>query len=308
MSSSSADVYELATLEVQRNVRWRLRRGWQLMIASKIGTVSALVLLIIVVAGIFAPMIAPYDPTGITADTLQGPSGRHFFGTDQFGRDMFSRILWGGRLTLPAGMLGVLISTAIGVPLGLIAGYSRQSISFLIMRAMDVLLAFPGLLLALVIVTIIGSGLTSIIIAIGVSFIPVFARLIYGSTLSAKELNYVVAAQALGCGATRILRCHVLPGVVAQIIVLGSSAIGWAILTAATLNFLGFGVHLPTAEWGADLSQGREWINVAWWIAAFPGLAITITILASNYLGDHLAALLDARMRSGLEASLTTIE
>jgi len=308
MSSSSAAVYELATLEVQRNFRWRLRRGWQLMIASKIATASALVLLIIVLAAIFAPIIAPYDPTGISADTLQGPSWRHFFGTDQFGRDMFSRVLWGGRLTLPAGTLGVLISTAIGVPLGLIAGYSRPSISFLIMRAMDVLLAFPGLLLALVIVTIIGSGLTSIIIAIGVSFIPVFARLIYGSTLSAKEFDYVVAAQALGCGATRILRNHVLPSVVAQIIVLGSSAIGWAILTAATLNFLGFGVHLPTAEWGADLSQGREWINVAWWIAAFPGLAITITILTSNYLGDHLAALLDARTRSGLEASLTTIE
>lgn len=308
MSSSSAAVYELATLEVQRNFRWRLRRGWQLMIASKIATVSTLVLLAIVLAAIFAPVIAPYDPTGITADTLQGPSWRHLFGTDQFGRDMFSRILWGGRLTLPTAVIGILISTAIGVPLGLVAGYSRRWINFLIMRAMDVLLAFPGLLLALVIVTIIGSGLTSVTIAIGVSFIPVFARLIYGSTLSAKEFDYVIAAQALGCGPTRILRSHVLPGVVAQIVVLGSSAIGWAILTAATLNFLGFGVHLPTAEWGADLSQGREWINVAWWIAAFPGLAITITILASNYLGDHLSVLLDARMRSGLEASLTTIE
>jgi peptide/nickel transport system permease protein len=308
MSSSSATVYELSTIEIRRTLRWRVVRGWQLMSASKIATASAAVLLIIVLAAIFAPVIAPYDPTGITADTLQGPSLRHLFGTDQFGRDMFSRILWGARLTLPAAVLGVLISTAFGVPLGLIAGYAREWVSFLIMRAMDVLLAFPGLLLALVIVTIIGSGETSVVVAIGVSFIPVFARLIYGSTLSAKEFDYVMAAQALGCGAGKILRSHVLPGVVAQIIVLGSSAIGWAILTAATLNFLGFGVHLPTAEWGADLSQGREWINVAWWIAAFPGLAITITILTSNYLGDHLAALLDARTRSGMEASLTTIE
>lgn len=308
MSSSSAAVYEIATLEVQRGLRWRVRRSWQLLFANKMATVSALVLLLIILAAIFAPLVAPYDPTGITADTLQGPSGRHLFGTDQFGRDMFSRVLWGGRLTLPAAALGVLISMAVGVPLGLIAGYARQWVSFLIMRAMDVLLAFPGLLLALVIVTIIGSGLTSVIVAIGVSFIPVFARLIFGSTLAAKEFDYVVAAQALGCGSGTILRSHVLPGVVAQIMVVASSAIGWAILTAATLNFLGFGVHLPTAEWGADLSQGREWINVAWWIAAFPGLAITITILASNYLGDHLAALLDARTRSGLEASLTTIE
>src|SRR5947209_7986096 len=178
MSSSSAAVYELATLEVERGFRRRLYRGWQLMIASKMAAVSALVLLIIALVAITAPIIAPYDPTGITADTLQGPSWKHLFGTDQFGRDMFSRILWGARLTLPAALLGVLISTVIGVPLGLIAGYARESISFLIMRAMDVLLAFPGLLLALVIVTIIGSGLTSVIIAIGVSFIPVFARLI----------------------------------------------------------------------------------------------------------------------------------
>jgi ABC-type dipeptide/oligopeptide/nickel transport system permease subunit len=168
------------------------------------------------------------------------------------------------------------------------------------MRAMDVLLAFPGLLLALLIVTILGAGLGSVMVAIGVSFIPVFTRVIYGSTLAARELDYVLAARAVGAGPLRIMARQILPNVVSHVVVIASSAIGWAILTATTLNFLGFGVHLPTPEWGADLAAGRDWLGVAWWISTFPGLAMTVTILAANYLGDHVAAVLEPRGRLAL--------
>jgi ABC-type dipeptide/oligopeptide/nickel transport system permease subunit len=213
---------------------------------------------------------------------------------------MLSRVVWGARLTLLAALVGVAISTGLGVPLGLVAGYSTRWVSFVIMRAMDVLLAFPGLLLALLIVTILGAGLGSIMVAIGISFIPVFTRVIYGSTLAARELDYVLAARALGAGPLRIMARQILPNVVSHIIVIASSAIGWAILTATTLNFLGFGVHLPTPEWGADLAAGRDWLGVAWWICTFPGLAMTVTILAANYLGDHVAAVLEPRGRLAL--------
>jgi peptide/nickel transport system permease protein len=250
-------------------------------------------LLLLVVVAVLAPVLAPYDPVHVTSDTLAQPSPHHPFGTDQFGRDVLSRVIWGTRLTLLAPVVGIGISIVLGVPLGLLAGYSTRWISGLIMRTMDVLLAFPGLLLALIIVTIIGSGLINVMVAIGISFVPVFARVVYGSTLAAKGQDYVLAARAVGCTPQRIMVMHILPNVMTQIVVIASSAVGWAILTATTLNFLGFGVKLPTPEWGADLAAGKDWLRLAWWTSTFPGLAITAVILASNYLGDQVAALLE---------------
>jgi peptide/nickel transport system permease protein len=251
------------------------------------------VLAFVVVLSVLAPLISPYDPIGITSDTLKGPSSAHWFGTDEFGRDVLSRVLWGSRLTLITAVGGVALAAAVGVPLGLIAGYASNWSSGLVMRVMDVLLAFPGFLLALVIVTVLGQGLVSVGIAIGVSFIPVFARVVYGSTLAAKASEYVVAAKVIGCRQSRIVSRHILPNVVSGIVVIATSAIGWAILLAAALNFLGFGVQLPTAEWGADLSHGKDWLGPAWWISTFPGIAITITIFASNYLGDWVGSTVD---------------
>jgi ABC-type dipeptide/oligopeptide/nickel transport system permease subunit len=251
------------------------------------------VLALIVLDAVLAPFISPYDPIKVSSDNLMGPSWRHLFGTDQFGRDIFSRVLWGARLTLLAPVVGIAISTAVGVPLGLLAGYAGRWMSGLIMRTMDVLLAFPGLLLALIVVAILGPGLLNVMVAIGISFIPVFARVVYGSTLSAKGQDYVMAARTVGCSPLRIMGRHILPNVMTQIVVIASSAIGWAILTAATLNFLGFGVKLPTPEWGADLAAGKDWLEAGWWISTFPGLAITITILAANYVGDNVAAALE---------------
>ena len=264
-----------------------------LITGDRVGAAAVLFIAFVVLVAVFAPVISPYDPVHTTSDTLAAPTLRHPFGTDQFGRDMLSRVIWGARIVLLAPVVGIGISTVVGVPLGLLAGYSTRWISAVIMRTMDVMLAFPGLLLVLIVVTIIGSGLLNVMIAIGISFIPVFARVVYGSTLAARGQDYVLAARAVGCSPLRIMAFHILPNVTTQIIVIASSAIGWAILTATTLNFLGFGVKLPTPDWGADLAAGKDWLQLAWWISTFPGLAITAMILASNYLGDQVAAVFD---------------
>jgi ABC-type dipeptide/oligopeptide/nickel transport system permease subunit len=258
---------------------------------------------LMILAAILSPLLAPHDPeTQSLGARLLPPlsyapdGGLHLFGTDQLGRDILSRVLWGGRLTLLAAALGVAISVGVGVPLGLLAGYTTRFASPVIMRMMDVLLAFPGLLLALVIVTILGRGLGNVIVAIGVSYIPVFARVVYASTLAAKGKEYVSAVRVMGARPLRIMGRHILPNLTTQIVVIATSAIGWAILLAATLNFLGFGVKLPTAEWGADLSAGREWLRQAWWISNFPGVAIALTILAVNFLGESVGgSAIDAR-------------
>jgi ABC-type dipeptide/oligopeptide/nickel transport system permease subunit len=261
------------------------------------------VLLAIVLIALLAPVISPYHPTEVTTESLKPPSWSHPFGTDQYGRDLLSRIFWGARLTLLAAVVGVAISAGVGVPLGLVAGYTTRWASAVIMRTMDVLLAFPGLLLALVVVAITGPGLTNVMIAIGIAFIPVFARVVYGQTLATKANDYVAAARLVGCRVPRIMGRHILPNVASQIVVVASSALGWAILTATTLNFLGFGVKPPTPEWGADLAAGKDWLAAAWWWSTFPGLAITITILAANFFGDHAAALLEPRARRSRRAA-----
>lgn len=260
---------------------------------DRVGLAAIVFIAFVIVVAILAPVISPYDPVQTTSDTLASPSLHHPFGTDQFGRDMLSRVIWGARIVLLAPVVGIGISIVFGVPLGLLAGYSTRWISAAIMRTMDVMLAFPGLLLVLIVVTIIGSGLLNVMIAIGISFIPVFARVVYGSTLAARGQDYVLAARSVGCTPVRIMYFHILPNVTTQIIVIASSAIGWAILTATTLNFLGFGVKLPTPDWGADLAAGKDWLRLGWWIATFPGLAITALILASNYFGDQVAAIFD---------------
>jgi peptide/nickel transport system permease protein len=270
-----------------------MRSRARVLRSNRVAVIAAVVLVLIVVLALLAPVISPYDPSGITSDTLKGPSWKHWFGTDEFGRDVLSRVLWGSRLTLVTAAGGVALAAGVGVPLGLIAGYASNWSSGLVMRVMDVLLAFPGFLLALVIVTVLGQGLVSVGVAIGVSFIPVFARVVYGATLATKAREYVVAAKVIGCRQSRIVSRHILPNVVSGIVVIATSAIGWAILLAAALNFLGFGVHLPTAEWGADLSHGKDWLGPAWWISTFPGIAITITIFASNYLGDWVGNTVD---------------
>lgn len=242
---------------------------------------------------VLAPLLAPYEPAAIVGPPREAPSGNFLFGTDHFGRDVLSRTLFGARQTLVIAVLSALGAALVGVPLGMLAGYAGRWGGAVIMRSMDVLLAFPGLLLALVVVTVRGPGMVTVILAVAVSFAPVFARVIFGSTQRVRGQEYVAAARVVGCGPLRIMSRHVLPVVLTEVVVLLSSAIGWTTLLAATLNFLGFGVRPPTPEWGADLGAGAAYLSQAWWISVAPGLAITITILLANFLGDVMASLLE---------------
>jgi peptide/nickel transport system permease protein len=280
------------------------RRGWRhhpavvQFLQNRVAVASLLLLVALSVIAYFAPQLSPYDPTKVVVtNKLKPPTSEHWLGTDQFGRDVYSRLLWGARLTVYYAFIGVGLAAVVGVTLGAIAGYVGGWIDSVIMRAMDILLAFPGLLLALVVLTILGSGLVNAQIAVGVSLIPVYVRLVRGTMLTAREREHVMAAKVTGCQPTRLLIRHVMPSVWSQVAVLSTSALGWAIVIAATLNFLGLGVKPPTAEWGADLAAGRQRLSVAWWVSTGPGVAITFVILLISYLGDGLTEALDPNLR-----------
>jgi peptide/nickel transport system permease protein len=249
------------------------------------------------ILSILAPLIARYPPTLIDVSTMnQNPSGTHWFGTDYIGRDMWSRTLYGGRVSLPAGLGVVGISIGLGVPLGLIAGYTGGILDDLIMRIMDVLLSFPGILLAIGIVSIIGPGLGSAVIAVGIASLPGYARLVRGSALSAREQDYVSAARALGSSHGRVIFRHILINVIDPLLIFATLSLGGAILVTAALSFLGIGTQLPTSDWGTMLSEGYNHMFQAWSEVTFPGLAIVITVLGINLLGDGLADALNTRI------------
>jgi ABC-type dipeptide/oligopeptide/nickel transport system permease subunit len=258
-----------------------------------VGCAAAVGALALVLVALLAPLLPIPAPASLVGQGQLGPSSQHLFGTDQLGRDVLSRIIWGARHTLVTAALSTALATVIGTPLGILAGYLARWPSGLVMRIMDVLLAFPGLLLALVVVTVLGPGVTTVVIAVGVSYTPIFARVVYGPTRSVRAQDYIAAARAVGCSPLRIVRRHVFPVLASEIIVVVSSAIGWTTLLAATLDFLGFGIRPPAPDWGADLSAGVQYLSQAWWISAAPGIAITITILLANYLGDFLASMTD---------------
>jgi peptide/nickel transport system permease protein len=246
-----------------------------------------------------APWLSPRDPIRTAArDALQPPGPRFVLGSDQFGRDVASRVLHGARVSLTVGLISVSIAVALGAPLGLVSGYYGGRLDGLIMRVMDVLLAFPGILLALAIVSVLTPGLTNVMIAVGLSAVPTYARLVRASVLSARENLYVEAARALGGRDLGILARYILPNVVAPLIVTGTLGLGTAILSAAALGFLGLGSQPPQPEWGRMLSEGRDYLREAWWISTFPGLGIMLTVLAMNLLGDGLRDVLDPRLQA----------
>ncbi len=297
--------------------RWQTLRGRVAFAARHNwpGLLATAVAVLLVVAAVAAPLLSPYNPTAIVGPPRLPPSGQFLLGTDGLGRDVLSRTLWGARHTLITACLSTALASVVGVPLGLVAGYLSQWMSDVVMRAMDVLLAFPGLLLALIVVTILGPGVTTVVVAVGVSYTPIFGRLMYGPTRSIRTHDYIAAARVVGYGRLRVLRKEVLPVLATEVVVLVSSAIGWTTLLAATLDFLGFGIRPPAPDWGADLSAGIQYLRQAWWISAVPGLAITVTILVSNYLGDFVASIIDpdrlyrshARVRDTAQA-LTGVE
>jgi ABC-type dipeptide/oligopeptide/nickel transport system permease subunit len=259
--------------------------------------IGALLLAAAVGLSLTAPVLAPYSP--IAADPINQllpPSLAHLAGTDLFGRDVWSRLLWGGRLSLAAGILAVTLAALPGSLLGLLAGYSGGWLDALLMRLVDMLLAFPSLLLALALVAWLGPGLVGAALAVGLAGIPRFARVVRSATLGVRSELYIEAARVVGCRPERILLRHVAPSVRGVVIVLGSLELGYALLNIGALSFLGLGAQPPAPEWGAMLAEGRTLLRDAPWVTTAPGLAITLTVLAFNLLGDALRDTLDPRM------------
>jgi len=254
--------------------------------------------MIVVAAG--APFIAPLSPSAQYADAvLKGPGAieRHALGTDEFGRDILSRIIWGTRISLQVGLASVLFGFALGVPLGIYAGYRGAWAETTIMRATDMLMAFPTLLLALIIVTALGGSLVNEIMAIGIALTPNFVRLSRSLTLTIRETDYIMAARAIGAGQFRAMTRHVFPNALYALVVVATLYIATAIRTEAGLSFLGLGIPPPTPSWGNILSEGRQYIKCCPWITTFSGVAIMLTVLAFNLVGDALRDLLDPRLR-----------
>ncbi len=277
----------------------RGRTVWRRLRRSKGAMVGTAILLVLVVLAVAAPLIAPFDPIKISNDALYSPGFPYLFGSDQYGRDIFSRILYGARISLVIGLISVGIAASLGVTIGLLAGYYGGRVDSFLMYVINVMLAVPGILLALAIVTISGEpSLTNLMIAVGISGVPTYARLVRGSVLGAKENLYVDAARVSGAPTRIILFRHLLPNVIAPVIVAATLGTGTAILAAASLSFLGLGSQPPAPEWGRMLSEGRGYLRDQWWISTFPGLAIMLTVLAMNLLGDGLRDALDPRLKT----------
>lgn len=271
----------------------RIRRD-----ASAMTSLGVLVFFFLI--ALSAPWLSPFDPFDAAPErSLLPPSWVHPFGTDLVGRDVLSRVLHGARVSLLIGFVSVAISAFLGIMLGLVAGYFRRHVDSIIMRFIDILMAFPGILLALTVIALLGPGLLNVMIAVGIGGIANYARLVRGNVLAVREQPYVEAARAVGAGHIKIMTLHVLPNAFPPVLVLISMSYGWALLSAAGLSFLGLGAEPPTVEWGSMLNDARSLMRVAPWTAVFPGLSIMLVVLASNLLGESLRDALDPRHSEG---------
>jgi len=252
---------------------------------------------VVVLLAILAPLVGRYNPDTPNFSTLnQNPTSAHIMGTDYLGRDMWARLVWGGRTSLLAGCVIVLFSFAVGVPWGIVAGYGTRLIDDILMRLVDILLTLPSLVLALSIVAILGPSIRSVIVALGVAGIPGYARVARASTLSAKSLEYVLAARVQGTGPLKIMRLHVLRAVIGPLVILATLNLSSAILSVAALSFLGIGTQLPASDWGTMLSSGYNYMFESWAQVTFPAIIIVITVLGINLMGDALGEALNPRM------------
>jgi peptide/nickel transport system permease protein len=269
---------------------------------NKLAFVGFLILSMFLLMAIFAPLIAPYDPYQMNPNAmLKAPNSSHIFGTDQFGRDIFSRIVFGSRISFKVGIISVGLSLIVGVSMGILAGYYGGIVDSIISRIMDVMFSFPQIFLALVIMAVLGTSSTNLMIAIGLVYIPIFGRITRGSVLSIKDSLYIEAAHSIGVKNLVIMFRHILPNIMAPIIVQTTLSFGFAIRAEAALSFLGLGVEADVPSWGIMLNQGKDWMEMAWWNAVFPGLSATLAILSFNILGDGLRDALDPRLRNDSE-------
>ncbi|KIQ94428.1 Glutathione transport system permease protein gsiD [Anoxybacillus thermarum] len=297
MAELARDEVNVVQQEEKATSLWK--EGWIRFRKNKMALIGSGIVLFFILLAIFAPFIAPYDMNDQQLSMrLQAPSKDHIFGTDDFGRDIFSRVVYGARISLWVGFFSVLGSVVIGSLLGIIAGYYGRWVDAVISRIFDIMLAFPSILLAIGIVAVLGPSLKNALIAIAVINIPNFGRLIRSRVLSIKQEEYITAAKAIGMSDARILFHHILPNSMAPIIVQGTLAIATAIIEAAALGFLGLGAQPPNPEWGKMLADSKAYLTQAPWTMIFPGLAIMLTVLGFNLMGDGLRDALDPRMKS----------
>ena len=294
-------------------LRSQRERLWNTFTRNRTAVIGLVVVIIIIFVAVFAddwfiavfqgreaePLLAPYDPAKQDPwNRLEVPSEDHRMGLDTFGRDVLSRIIYGTRVSIMVGVLSVALGGVIGTFLGLLAGYSGGKVEDSIMRSVDVLMAFPSLIMGLMVLAVLGSGIPNMIIAIGVMLSPAFVRIVHSSTLGAKENDYVLAARAIGVSQLRMIRVHILPNILGEVIVLASVYIATAIRIEANLSFIGLGVSPPTPAWGTMIRDGTQYLTIAPWISIFPGLAILITVLAFNLLGDGMRDIMDPKSYS----------
>lgn len=273
----------------------------RLLFRNRLGLIGIVIIATFALVALVAPLIAPYGALQqIPADGLQSASAKHLLGTDQLGRDTLSRVLAATRVSLTVGVIAALVGTLIGVPIGLMAGYVGGAVDEVLMRAMDALYSFPSILLAMSVVAAIGPGAQNVMLAVGITTSPVFARLVRGQVLSVREMEYINAARSIGAKPLRIMARHILPNVLAPIIVQASLAAGFAVLAEASLSYLGVGIRPPAPTWGGLLREGFPLLSYNPWLSLVPGLAISLLVLGLNFLGDALRDVLDPRLRSSL--------
>jgi peptide/nickel transport system permease protein len=275
-----------------------LLEAWRRLKMNRAAICGLAVIVVLVTSALLAPWVAPYDPSKMDVRArLQGPSLKHVLGTDNFGRDIFSRIVYASRISLVIGFVAVGIGAVFGGITGAVSGYYGRGLDSLLMRVMDVLLSIPQIILAIAIVGAMGASLLNLMIAVGISVLPRYARLVRASAMSLRDLEFIEAARAAGAGDLRIILQNIIPNCMAPLIVLSTLGVAQAILSAATLSFLGLGIQPPTPEWGSMLSDGRQFLRNAPHITIFPGLAIVIVVMALNMLGDGLRDALDPKLR-----------
>lgn len=274
-------------------------RSLRHFLRNRVALLSLVLVGLIILASVLAPYLTSYDPVGRNAaQRLMPPSAEFLMGTDALGRDVLTRILYGGQISLQVGFLSIIASALIGVPLGLLAGYAGGKVDNIVMRIMDLILAFPGLILIIWLVGLLGSNIYNVIFAIALFSLPTYSRLARGQTLSIYERDYVLAARCMGASPFRIMFLHIFPNIVSSLIVVLTLSVSDAIITGASLSFLGLGVRPPTPEWGAMLSDGRGYLRNAWWMSFFPGIIITLLVLALNLVGDALRDAFDPNVLS----------
>jgi peptide/nickel transport system permease protein len=288
-------MHSTAIARTQVNVPSGWQRFWRKYRSDRKMLVGSAILAILILIAIVGPFITPYSPDADDYDLFSSPSWDHPFGTDSYGRDILSRMMAGSQISLTVGISVAILSMVIGVSLGLVAGYYGGWLDSLIMRIMDFLWAFPEIILTVGMVAVFGAGIRNIIIAIAIAYVDDFARIVRAEVLSLREEEYTIAARSVGASDRVIITRHILPNTMAPIIVQATFAVGLGILAESGLTFLGLGVDPSTPTWGLTLSEGRDFIRQAWWISVFPGIAIMITVLALNLLGDGLRDALDVR-------------